>query len=203
MAVLKGLDVLWWCHTTVDIAWDDDFLGLMAESGCIAVNIGFESLSEENLRAMRKSFAGVSQYSEAISRIHSHGIGIMGTFVAGFDGEDTSIFDRIYQFIFENRLDWALVFIHTPYPGTSFFEDMEHKGRLLTTDWEKNDTLNCVFAPIGMTVEEMEKGLKHTWKKIFSLRSIFHRLLKRPYIHPMFYLGMNMQFFQMVRHWKV
>ena len=203
MAVLKGLDVLWWCHTTVDIAWDDDFLGLMAESGCIAVNIGFESLSEENLRAMRKSFAGVSQYSEAISRIHSHGIGIMGTFVAGFDGEDTSIFDRIYQFIFENRLDWALVFIHTPYPGTSFFEDMEHKGRLLTTDWEKYDTLNCVFAPIGMTVEEMEKGLKHTWKKIFSLRSIFHRLLKRPYIHPMFYLGMNMQFFQMVRHWKV
>ncbi|SPD75652.1 Radical SAM [uncultured Desulfobacterium sp.] len=201
--ILNGLDVLWWGHTTVDIAWDDDFLGLMAASGCIAVNIGFESLSQENLRSMRKSFAGVLQYSEAISRIHSHGIGIMGTFVAGFDGEDISIFDRIYSFVLENRLDWALVFIHTPYPGTSFFEQMERSGRLTTTDWEKYDTLNCVFAPMGMTDQEMERALKKTWKKIFSLRSIRHRILKRPYIHPMFYLGMNMQFFQMVRRWKV
>ncbi len=201
MDVLKDLDVLWWGHTTVDIAWNSDFLMRMRKSGCIAVNIGFESLSTDNLRAMHKSFAGASQYGEAVRRIHDNGIGIMGTFVVGFDGEDITIFDEIYRFILENRLDWALVFIRTPYPGTALFEEMEKNGRLLSTDWEKYDTLNCVFDPIGMTVEEMEKGLRATWKKIFSLGSIYRRILKGRRVHPMFYLGMNMQFFQMVRKW--
>jgi len=203
MDILKELDVLWWGHTTVDIAWDEDFLERMRKSGCIAVNIGFESLSQENLKAMHKSFVGASDYKEAIRRIHEKDIGIMGTFVVGFDGEDMSIFDQIYEFVLENRLEWALVFIRTPYPGTSLFEDMESTGRLLNHDWEKYDTLNCVFAPIGMTVQEMENGLRATWKKIFSLKSIYHRILKSPRTHPMFYFGMNMQFFRMVRKWKV
>jgi len=84
MNILEGLDVLWWGHTTVDIAWDEDFLNRMQKSGCIAVNIGFESLSQENLKSMNKSFAGASDYREAIKRIHEHKIGIMGTFVVGF-----------------------------------------------------------------------------------------------------------------------
>jgi len=202
MDILRELDVLWWGHTTVDIAWDNDFLDRMGKSGCIAVNIGFESLSQENLKVMHKSFAGASDYKEAVKRIHDKGIGIMGTFVVGFDGENPAIFDQIYDFVMENRLDWALVFIRTPYPGTSLFEEMERAGRLLTYDWEKYDTLNCVFKPIGMTVPEIERGLRETWKKIFSPKSIYHRILRRPRIHPMFYLGMNMQFFQMVRKWK-
>jgi len=80
---------------------------------------------------------------------------------------------------------------------------MERSGRLITYDWEKYDTLNCVFAPEGMTVQEIERGVRETWKKIFSLKSIYTRILRRPRIHPMFYFGMNMQFFQMVRKWKV
>ena len=203
MGTLKDLDVLWWCHATVDIAQDDAFLNVMHKSGCIAVNIGFESLSDENLKTMHKSFAGRYDYAEAIQKIHAHGIGIMGTFVVGFDGEDTSIFNRIYQFVQENRLDWALVFIRTPYPGTSLFEEMGQAGRISTMDWEKYDTLNCVFTPVGMTVAELETGLRRLWKDIFSLKSIFYRIIRGPRIYPMFYFGMNMQFYQMVRRWRV
>lgn len=202
MDILEEIDVLWWAHTTVDIARDEDFLKQMNRSGCIAVNIGFESLSKENLKAMNKSFAGSFDYTKAIERIHAHGMGIMGTFVVGFDDEDDSIFEKIYRFILENQLDWALVFIRTPYPGTSLFEEMESSGRLLTRDWEKYDTLNCVFAPMGMTVEELEKGLRAVWKKTFSLRSMYQRILRSPRVHPMFYFSMNLQFYQMVRRWK-
>jgi radical SAM superfamily enzyme YgiQ (UPF0313 family) len=201
METLEELDVLWWGHTTVDIANDERFLKQMNDSGCIAVNIGFESLSSENLKAMKKSFAGSYDYSEAIKKIHAHGIGIMGTFVVGFDEEDTSIFGQIYDFVMENRLDWALVFIRTPYPGTILFENMEKEGRIITRDWEKYDTLNCVFEPIGMTRLELENGLRKVWKDIFSLKSMYHRILRSPRVHPMFYLSMNMQFHWMTRKW--
>jgi radical SAM superfamily enzyme YgiQ (UPF0313 family) len=202
MEVLEEIGVLWWAHTTVDIAGDEGFLTQMHRSGCIAVNIGFESLSSENLKAMHKSFAGNFDYREAVDRIHGHGIGIMGTFVVGFDGEDPSIFDQIHDFVQQNRLDWALVFIRTPYPGTSLFQEMERSGRVLTRDWEKYDTLNCVFEPKGMTVDDLERGLRGIWKQIFSLGSIYRRIIRSPRVHPMFYLAMNLQFYHMVRRWQ-
>ena len=201
MEALEEMRVLWWAHTTVDIARDESFLSHMSRSGCLALNIGFESLSRESLKTMHKSFAGNYDYEKAIERIHGQGIGIMGTFVVGFDDEDVSIFDEIYDFVQKNRLDWALVFIRTPYPGTALYEEMEGSGRLLTRNWEKFDTLNCVFSPRGMSVEELEQGIRTLWKKIFSLKSIYGRILRGPRVHPMFYLGMNMQFYNMVRRW--
>ena len=79
---------------------------------------------------------------------------------------------------------------------------MDAAGRLLTLDWEKYDTLNCVYEPRGLTVSELEKGVRALWKHTFSLASIGRRLLRRPFIHPLFYLGMNMQFHAMTRRWK-
>jgi radical SAM superfamily enzyme YgiQ (UPF0313 family) len=174
----------------------------MRRSGCLAVNIGFESLSGENLRTMRKGFTRADEYAEAVRRIRAQDIGVMGTFVVGFDGEETDIFRRIYDFSQENRLDWALTFIRTPYPGTRLFEEMEAAGRLITTDWEKYDTLNCVYQPRGLSVSELEKGVRALWKHTFSLPSLGRRLLRRPMVHPLFYLGMNMQFHLMTRRWK-
>jgi len=203
MTALAEMDLLWWAHVTVDIADDDDFLQLMAQSGGIALNIGFETLSDDNLKTMSKSFAGRHDYRRAIRRIHRHGIGIMGTFVVGFDNENEAIFDRILDFVHETRLDWALVFIRTPYPGTRLFDEMEAENRILTRDWERYDTLNCIFQPVGTTPQTLEKGLRQAWKRVFSLPSIYHRILKSPRVHPLFYLGMNLQFYHMVRRWRV
>jgi radical SAM superfamily enzyme YgiQ (UPF0313 family) len=205
MAIMDGLkpmDVKWWCHSTVDIVRDEELLEHMSQSGCIAVNIGFESLSPEHLKSMRKSFAGSVDYFEAVKRLHDRNIGVMGTFVVGFDGEDASVFRRIVEFVETARLDWALVFIRTPYPGTSLYAKLEQEGRLLDIGWERFDTLNCVFSPQGMSVEELEQGLRATWKRIFSPRSIWRRILGKPRVHPLFYLGMNMQFFRMTRTWR-
>jgi len=202
MEALEKMDVLWWAHTTVDIASDRGFLEQMNRSGCIALNIGFESLSPENLRIMHKPFTGSYDYAKVVNVIHAHGIGVMGTFVVGFDGEDDSIFEKIYRFVLENRLDWALVFIRTPYPGTNLFKELDRSGRLITQDWAKYDTLNCVFDPIGMTVEELERGVRALWKNIFSLKSIHHRIFCGRRVHPMFYLAINMQFYQLVRRWQ-
>ncbi|MDX9786192.1 MAG: radical SAM protein [Desulfobacterales bacterium] len=202
LEALKAMDVLWWAHATVDIANDDAFLRLMRDSGGLALNIGFETLSGENLKTMHKSFAGRFDYAKAVQKIHRYGIGVMGTFVVGFDNEEAAIFDDIYQFALDTQLDWALVFIRTPYPGTSLYEEMRQAGRLLTTEWEKYDTLNCVISPIGMNPEALETGLRRTWKKIFSLPSIHHRIIRSPRVHPLFYLGMNLQFFHLTRTWK-
>ncbi|UCC66839.1 MAG: B12-binding domain-containing radical SAM protein [Deltaproteobacteria bacterium] len=201
LSLLKNYDLLWWGHTPVSIADDDELLQLFAASGCIAVNIGFESLSPKNLKIMRKGFNKPHRYSEAVRKIHGYGIGIMGTFIVGLDDDDPGVFQRTLDFIEESKLDWALAFIMTPYPGTESFERLEREGRLLTRDWWKYDSLNAVYQPLLMSVEELEKGMRFVWKETFSLRSIFQRIVKAPRIHPLFYLPMNWSFHRLTRNW--
>jgi len=58
LSLLKDYDLLWWGHAPVSIADDGELLQFFANSGCIAVNIGFESLSSKNLNIMKKCTAG-------------------------------------------------------------------------------------------------------------------------------------------------
>jgi radical SAM superfamily enzyme YgiQ (UPF0313 family) len=200
-SLLKEFDLLWYGHAPVSVAFDPKLLKGLAESGCIALNIGFESFSERNLEAMGKGFNRPSRYAEAIQRIHEHGIGIMGTFIVGLDDDDPGVFQRITDFSIRNRLDWALTFIMAPYPGTESFDRLEKEGRILVRDWEKYDSLNVVFQPQRMSPEELHQGMRKVWKEVFSLPSIYRRILRRPWIHPLFYLGLNWQFHRLTRRW--
>jgi radical SAM superfamily enzyme YgiQ (UPF0313 family) len=201
VSLLKEYDLLWWGHAPVSIAFDQKLLEGFSQSGCIALNIGFESLSIRNLQTMGKGFNQPSRYAEAVKRVHDQRIGIMGTFIVGLDDDDPGVFQRIIDFCIHERLDWALTFIMAPYPGTESFKRLEKEGRIFCKDWEKYDSLNAVFHPLLMPAEELEKGMRRIWKEVFSLPSICKRILKRPWVHPLFYLGMNWQFHQLTKKW--
>jgi radical SAM superfamily enzyme YgiQ (UPF0313 family) len=201
LSLLKEFDLLWYGHAPVSIAFDQKLLEGFAQSGCIAINIGFESFSAKNLKAMGKGFNQPSRYAEAVNRIHDQGVGIMGTFIVGLDDDDPSVFQRIIDFSIASKLDWALTFIMAPYPGTDSFLRLEKEGRILSRDWEKYDSLHVVYQPLGMSVEELEKGMRRAWKEVFSTSSIYQRVLKRPWIHPLFYLAMNWGFHRLTKTW--
>jgi len=201
ISLLKEFDLLWYGHAPVSVAIDQKLLKGFSQSGCIALNIGFESFSIKNLQTMGKGFNQPSRYAEAVKRIHDQGIGIMGTFIVGLDDDDSGVFQRIIDFCIENKMDWALTFIMAPYPGTDSYLRLEKEGRIFCRDWEKYDSLNAVYQPLLMSVEELEKGMKKVWKEVFSLTSIYKRILKRPWIHPLFYLMMNWQFHKLTRKW--
>jgi radical SAM superfamily enzyme YgiQ (UPF0313 family) len=201
LTLLKEFDLLWYGHAPVSIAFDQKLLKGFAQSGCIAINVGFESFSTKNLNAMGKGFNHPSRYAEAVERIHDQGIGIMGTFIVGLDDDDPGVFERIIDFCVDSKLDWALTFIMAPYPGTDSFLRLEKEGRIFCRDWEKYDSLNAVYQPLGMSAEELETGMRRIWKGVFSTSSIYKRILKRPWIHPLFYLAMNWQFHQLTKTW--
>jgi radical SAM superfamily enzyme YgiQ (UPF0313 family) len=201
LSLLKEFDLLWYGHAPVSIAFDPHLLEGFAKSGCIAINIGFESFSAKNLNAMGKGFNQPSRYAEAVERIHDQGVGIMGTFIVGLDDDDPGVFQRIIDFCIDSKLDWALTFILAPYPGTDSYLRLEKEGRIFCRDWEKYDSLHAVYQPLSMSVKELENGMRKIWKEVFSISSIYKRILKRPWIHPFFYLVMNWQFHKLTRKW--
>ena len=201
VSLLKEFDLLWYGHAPVSVAFDQNLMKGFSESGCIALNIGFESFSTKNLQAMGKGFNQPSRYVEAVRRLHDRGIGIMGTFIVGLDDDDPGVLQRIIDFCIENKMYWALTFIMAPYPGTDSFRRLEEEERIFCRDWEKYDSLSAVYQPLLMSVEELEKGMRRVWKEVFSLSSIYKRIVKRPWIHPLFYLMMNWQFHRLTKKW--
>jgi len=201
LSLLKEFDLLWYGHAPVSTAFDQGLLEAFARSGCIAINLGFESFSTKNLHTMGKRFNQPLRYAEAVEKIHDRGIGIMGTFIVGLDDDDPGVFQRIIDFCVDSRLDWALAFIMAPYPGTDSFQRLEKEGRILCRDWEKYDSLNVVYQPSLMSVEELERGVRTIWKEVFATSSIYKRIVKRPWVHSLFYLAMNWQFHKLTKKW--
>ena len=173
---LKRAGKVWMGAASIDVGEDERLLDAMAESGCISLFIGIETIRQSNLDAMSKFSNRVSRYADAVRRIRRRGIMINGSFVFGFDGDDESVFDRTTDWAREHRLDTATFHILTPYPGTPLFAGLEREGRILDRDWRRYDTAHVVFQPKRMTPDALQAGYERAYRRFYSLGNILHRV---------------------------
>ncbi|UCD34661.1 MAG: B12-binding domain-containing radical SAM protein [Nitrospiraceae bacterium] len=179
-SALIPLNRVWGGQASINLARNDELLSLYAQSGGKYAFIGFETLSEENLKKMNKSWNSPDAYGEAIRKIHKAGINIIGSFIFGIDEDDTSVFRRTVDFIMENSIDAAQFHILTPFPGTRLFDQMEKEGRITDRDWSKYHTSEVVFKPKNMTAEELQQGYWWAYRETYSLKSMLRRSLRSP-----------------------
>jgi radical SAM superfamily enzyme YgiQ (UPF0313 family) len=174
--VLIPLNIKWFSQASLSIVKDRELLDLAQRSGCKGLFIGFESLSQESIKAMGKSVNLVSGYKEAIKKIHDHGIGIQGSFIFGTHYDDASVFSDVLRFIEKTRLEAVIFSILTPFPGTRVYQTMMKENRILNTDWEKYDMNHVVYQPKKMTPRQLQEGFNWSYKRLYGYRSIFKRL---------------------------
>jgi radical SAM superfamily enzyme YgiQ (UPF0313 family) len=67
-------------------ALSDRLIRMLSEAGMANVSLGLESISNTSLLQMNKK-ADLPMYYLASERLRKHGIGMLATFVAGFDGD--------------------------------------------------------------------------------------------------------------------
>ena len=191
MEALIPLRRKWVSQASVTIARDDSLLDLAAEAGCIGLLIGFESLSERILQEIGKRVNRVEDYRRFIARIRSRGIGIQGSFVFGFDQDDTSVFSKTVEFVAETSLDAANFCRLTPFPGTRLFRQLEAEGRILHKRWDWYDREHVVFRPLQMSPEELDEGTFWAYERTYSLSSIGRRMPPN-WRHLVFYFAVNL-----------
>jgi len=167
--------IKWVGQASVTIAKDEELLKLAADSGCIDLFIGFESLCPANLTAVGKKINTVDEYESVISKLHSYGIAIHGFFIFGFDDDDEDTFKRTVRFAQEMRLESAQFDVLTPYPGTDLRESLDKAGRIVTGDWSEYGR-DLMFEPKSMSRDVLQNGRTSAWRKFYSLRSIWKRI---------------------------
>jgi radical SAM superfamily enzyme YgiQ (UPF0313 family) len=172
---LRPLEKIWSAAITIDVTDDESLVRDMALSGCTGVFIGFESLSMDNLTDARKKTPRPDDYARRVALLHRWRIQVNGSFVFGFDHDDAGVFERTTRWIEDNHLECATFHILTPYPGTPLFAQLEREGRILHRDWDLYDTAHVVFQPKRMSPQELYEGYAATYRRLFSLASIWRR----------------------------
>ena len=125
----------------------------------------------------KKTNSGVSTI-EAVKKFHGHGIGILASFILGYDHDTPDTFKKILDFCCQAKIDGGLFPILTPYPGTLLRERLKTEGRILTDQWDLYDMEHVTFVPKGMSPEKLQEGFERLNSSFLSWGSILRRLFR-------------------------
>ncbi len=170
---MRGMGRLWQAAGTVHSVLRPNLLEKAAASGLRSLFVGFETLSEANLRDQGKVQNLNRDYAEAIQRLHDLGVMVNASFVFGMDHDDETVFERTVAWAVEHGIETATFHILTPYPGTALYERMVEQNRLTSDDWDRYDTRHVVFKPARMSAEALEAGYWRAYREFYSWGAIF------------------------------
>jgi radical SAM superfamily enzyme YgiQ (UPF0313 family) len=179
LAELTPQNIRYHAQSDISIADDEQLLDLIAKSGCAFLLIGFESVIEESLKGIDRAdwkFTHAKNYSAAIRKIQSRGIGVQGAFIVGLDNDTKEVFTKLTDFAVENNLFETQVTICTPLPGTRLRSRLEQEGRLLPTPWSRHNFTQVNFLPKNMTTQELEEGFLNIYKSIDSRNGYYRKM---------------------------
>jgi radical SAM superfamily enzyme YgiQ (UPF0313 family) len=173
-------------HSDLDIADDEELLGVMRRAGCYAIMAGIETVNLESLEEASefKVKQGVTAL-EKIEKIQSYGIGVIGSFVVGFDHDDNSIFEKIENFIVSANLFEVCVKVLTPFPGTTLRERLESEERLRELSFSKYTAREPVFHIKKLKDDEIMDGIDRVVSSYTSFEArkrrvaYFKKLMKK------------------------
>ena len=178
-AAIAPLNRWWTSQCTADVAFDDEFMSLAARSGCKALFLGLETISQASLNVANKRHNRAAEYSKVIQRFHAHGIAVQAGVVFGFDHDDRTIFRTTVDFYRSAGLDSATVSVLIPFPNTQLFKRLDAAGRILTRDWSKyNGKKDVVFQPALMSARELLMGMEWASRQFYSIPSILERMAR-------------------------
>jgi radical SAM superfamily enzyme YgiQ (UPF0313 family) len=168
---------------SIDAAKDEEFLTLAAEAGLIYFSIGLESPNVESLKEVKKYQNVMTDFSEAIRKIHQHGITIMANSMIGFDNDDLSIFKKQRDFFSGLGVASISIYPLLAFDGTPLKERMISEGRYI--DWNmtlfgNGEHYNMLGAsnivPKNMSVEQLHKGIQVLLKVFYTEENYIERI---------------------------
>jgi radical SAM superfamily enzyme YgiQ (UPF0313 family) len=160
---------IWRCESRIDVM-NEEMLKCMAESGCINIQYGIESGSQEVLNGIRKNI-NLERAREIIELTYRSGITICTSFMIGHycDNKDTmretiNMIKELYE-KYDRSIEIFLSY-NTPFPGTWQYTHREKLGlRIAVTD-------NCEFTLTDPVVETDNFTLEDQ-KRIFYENYIY------------------------------
>lgn len=169
---------------SINIYEDDEFLRLARKAGVKVLYIGFESENISDLKNVNKRMNYTSsslQYAEAIKKIHSHKMAIMGGFISGFENDTPETIIARGKYILNSDIDASTLTILSPLAKTPLFEKLKSENLLLHTnfphDWIYYNACNYTIDYKNDRIEIMQ-AFYNSSLKLVDCKTIRNKFIK-------------------------
>ena len=175
LMIKEKLDLTWFAHARINIV-NRDILRKMKRAGCFKVGYGIESADKEVLEIIKKDIK-IEQTKEVFDLTHKLGIKTLAYFMLGLPGDSWRTCLKTVDFALELNPDTVNFNITTPFPGTELAENVDKYGKVYG-DISRFTNDDAVFAPHGMTPDNLEFIRKYGLKKFYFRRKYILKKLK-------------------------
>lgn len=177
---ITKLKMKWATQCSLQLARNKRLLDKVVSSGGELLSFGIESINQEGLNLLNKSWLKVEEHEKNLSELRKAGLVISSEMIVGTDGDTEHSIREIKKFIERNKIAIPRFYILTPIPETELYTQMKEENRLVTEDWKLYDGSRCVHRPKLIEPEKLTQMYWWLNRQIFSFKSIIKRLILNP-----------------------
>jgi len=196
---IEPLKMRWASQCSIELARDPQLLELVSRSGCTMLSLGIESITQEGLDKLGKSWLRVSEHEDLLTRIQRAGIMPSTEMILGTDSDTVESIHATRDFVDRVRIPIPRFYILTPMPGTPLYDELREAGRLVTEDYQLYSGSTAVHRPQNIEPDELTEAYWWLYGELFGMGSILRRTLFNPFFlrrpgQGAFALGVNLHY---------
>jgi radical SAM superfamily enzyme YgiQ (UPF0313 family) len=165
-----------------------EMLVMLKDSGCAGIGFGFESMSENVLKYLKRGTVTVEQNKKAVELCKEVGMSIQAYFMIGNPNETREDIQKTVDFIDKEGII-PTFFITSPYPGTELYDWCVTNNLIpKEVDWENVEASSSYTSNVHASNTLSKKEVasiflelnKKYYLKSFSKLEILKKILLRP-----------------------
>jgi len=182
---LEPFKIKWVGQATTALGEKPRLLDAFARSGCGALLIGIESLTDGSNHAHKKFHNPAARQVECIKQIRQAGICVYGSFIYGLDEDTLELPSKLEAFIEETGVDVPGINLLRPIPGTGVFNRLALEGRLLHSS-DDHDAFKfswgqeMLYKPLRIPLHEFIPSYTMLTSRVFTVQNAVKRAARAP-----------------------
>lgn len=162
-------------QTAINLADDQELIGMMLDAGIHSTFIGLETPSELSNQQSNKMQNTRRDLLKNVRDIQQAGMLVSGGFILGFDSDTASIFDQQVDFIQQSGIVWAMIGLLNAPKNTSLYRRLEKEKRITTEVTGNNTDFSMNFIP-RMARDELLKGYQSVLQNTYASAPYYQRI---------------------------
>jgi radical SAM superfamily enzyme YgiQ (UPF0313 family) len=163
-------------EVSINLADDEELMGLMSKANFSRVFIGIETPNEASLAECSKNQNTSRDLAASVKKIQNCGFEVMGGFIIGFDNDPATIFKSQINFIQKTGIVTAMVGLLNAPRGTRLYQRLTKENRLLKGDFSGDNMDSALNFVPKMNREALLVGYKNVLNTIYSHKQYYERI---------------------------
>jgi radical SAM superfamily enzyme YgiQ (UPF0313 family) len=190
---LIPMKIRWVSQASLDMTNDPELMELLEASGCYGNVIGFESISPQSLKEMKKGpnflgkgaaqnphRAGWDKYQAQCEILRKYHLQTWAAFTLGYDHDTVDSIKSTLDFAMHNKFCFAAFNILMPYQNVPLYDKLSKEGRhLYGGKWWLHPEYrfnSAAFRPKNMTADELTEAAWYCRSHWNTVGSIWRRM---------------------------